>query len=556
MLTTHKCEGEFDSGVIALLERSDSERIEVDRALKNEIESISQTTIDDWLSETRFIRPLREFQRRDLAKILSLSHGANFSVPGSGKTTVTYAAYEILRARNLVDKLLVVAPLSAFDSWQDEANQSMDPVPRVERFENAMPRLAEVILINYQRLASRKTEIFTWLSKNRCHLVLDEAHRMKRGRNGEWGAACLELAQSSVRRDILTGTPAPQHPSDFDALLSFLWPHQATRILPVSTFEISPSPSSMIEISQRIRPLFVRTKKDELGLEPPTLRVEEVTMNPVQLRIYEAVRTRMKNEIRSKRAEAIDLRDLSDVVMYMLEAATNPALLATAIGQSPSSTSWPSILIPKDSSMAELIASYASFEVPIKFEKLAAMVAQNASLGRKTLVWTNFVANLVDLRDRVLAPYFPAAIYGAIPSSADAVPGSREGEVSRFRFDDECMVLIANPAAMSEGISLHQTCHDAIYVDRTFNAGQYLQSLDRIHRLGLHPGTETRITFLVCRDTIDETVDHRIKVKAERLSIMLDDPNLVTMALPDEDSYGSWVDDEDLDALFSHLNHE
>lgn len=106
---------------------------------------------------------------------------------------------------------------------------------------------------------------------------------------------------------------------------------------------------------------------------------------------------------------------------------------------------------------------------------------------------------------------------------------------------------------MSEGVSLHHECHDAVYVDRTFNAGQYLQSIDRIHRLGLLPGTDTRITFLVSAGTIDETVDDRVRVKAERLSEMLSDPNLVTMALPDEEAYGNWIDADDLDALFAHL---
>ncbi|MGQ0618073.1 MAG: hypothetical protein ACT4PW_13980, partial [Acidimicrobiia bacterium] len=113
--------------------------------------------------------------------------------------------------------------------------------------------------------------------------------------------------------------------------------------------------------------------------------------------------------------------------------------------------------------------------------------------------------------------------------------------------------LLANPAAMSEGVSLHHQCHDAIYVDRTFNAGQYLQSVDRIHRLGLAPGTETRISFLVCRDTVDETVDDRIRTKAECLSVMLSDASLVTMALPDEEAYGEWVEPDDLDVLLRHL---
>ena len=45
------------------------------------------------------------------------------------------------------------------------------------------------------------------------------------------------------------------------------------------------------------------------------------------------------------------------------------------------------------------------------------------------------------------------------------------------------MVFVANPAAAAESISLHEVCDHAIYIDRTYNAGQFMQSRDRIHRL-------------------------------------------------------------------------
>jgi SNF2 family DNA or RNA helicase len=147
-------------------------------------------------------------------------------------------------------------------------------------------------------------------------------------------------------------------------------------------------------------------------------------------------------------------------------------------------------------------------------------------------------------------------VYGAIPSelSAGDEDVTREMELDRFRNDPDSLVLLANPASMSEGVSLHRTCHDAIFVDRTFNAGQYLQSLDRIHRLGLDPETDTRISFLVTTGTIDEVVNDRIRIKAERLGEMLEDPDLASMALPDDENYGPAIDThDDLVALFAHL---
>ena len=67
------------------------------------------------------------------------------------------------------------------------------------------------------------------------------------------------------------------------------------------------------------------------------------------------------------------------------------------------------------------------------------------------------------------------------------------GKIKRFHEYPNAFVLVANPAACSESISLHTVCHHAIYLDRNYNAGQYLQSEDRVHRLGLPPGQKTII---------------------------------------------------------------
>lgn len=556
-LTTYDCGFDPSQQIAELLKRHDAERDEIDHVLADGLKAVE---IDELLFGSRFHRPLREFQRRDLGRLLALSHGANFSVPGAGKTTVAYAVYEAERERRGIRRLLVVAPLSAFDAWLTEADECLSPVPIVRALSQRPPVGCEILLVNYQKLgAARYERIAEWVAEEPCHVILDEAHRMKRGRNGEWGAACLDLAHLAIRRDILTGTPAPQHPSDFVALLNFLWPDQAQRILPADTTQTVPASETMHAISHRLRPLFVRTRKNELGLREPHLHVELTPMKPVQEEIYAALRTRMTRAIRGGGRDQVTLARMGSVTMYLLQAASNPALLAGALGSpEPLSVRWPLNPIPKGSTLADLIRTYARHETPAKFDKLATMVATNAAGGRKTLVWTNFVDNLTELNERLLTSYEPAMIRGDVPTGARP-PGqrTRESELRRFRHDDRCMVLVANPAAMSEGVSLHQDCHDAIYLDRTFNAGQYLQSLDRIHRLGLAEDIETRMTFLAGTGTIDETIDRRLRVKAERLSVMLEDEDLVTMALPDEEEgYGEVIDTDDLEELFGHLRDE
>ncbi|MHB2001654.1 MAG: SNF2-related protein [Solirubrobacteraceae bacterium] len=552
LLTTYGCALDVTLAVQELLDRQDRERQHVDEALAGQIEPADFAAS---LQASRFIRDMRAFQQRDLAQLLALRHGANFSVPGAGKTTVAYALYETLRQREHVEQLLVVAPISAFDAWETEADICLDPTPVVKRLDRRPAARAEVVLVNYQRLSGRRFDhIAEWVQRRPTHLILDEAHRMKRGRRGEWGAACLDLAQLAVRRDVLTGTPAPQSAADFVALLDFLWPEQSRRIVPQSALASVPDDSALQLMSHRLRPLFARTRKDELGLRRPCLHVECAPMKPLQERIYAALRTRMARVVRAGGRDQATLSRMGAVTMYLLQAASNPGLLAAALGTDQPPTRWPSVALPASSDIADLIRRYGQHEMPAKFDKLATMIAANAGQDRKTLVWSNFVGNLQDL-GRVLAPHQPATIHGGIPSGRAPVGrATREQELDRFRHDDYCMVLLANPAAMSEGISLHHDCQDAIYVDRTFNAGQYLQSLDRIHRLGLAETTTTRMTFLACPTTIDETVDRRVRIKAERLGALLNDEDLVTMALPDEEEgYGEWIDADDLDELFAHL---
>jgi SNF2 family DNA or RNA helicase len=505
------------------------------------------------LAGSRFIRSLRTFQIRDLGHLLSLEHAANFSVPGAGKTTVTYALYEAERLAGRVEQLLVIAPNSAFTAWEEEATKSFAQPPTVQRFSGTV-RCAEVLLVNYPRLAASYTALARWVAQRRTMVILDEGHRAKKGWGGLWGSACLSLAMLAARRDVLTGTPAPQGPLDLEALLDFLWPGQARTVLPPDALRQNPPIDIGPRVAASIAPLFTRTTKHELALPAVHFSVTVVPLEGLQREIYNSLRNQIGSQFQVSMAERVDLNRMGQVVMYLLEAATNPSLLP--IGSADADAfRHPPLDIPENSRLADLIADYGKYETPRKFVELGRLIRSNAERGRKTLVWTNFIRN-ISILERQLGRYEPAVIHGGISTDVEATPGNRtrDRELARFKTSDRCMVLLANPAATSEGVSLHDVCHDAVYLDRTFNAGQYLQSLDRIHRLGLAADQETNVTLLVTDGTVDQVVDGRIRDKAVRLSEILDDPAIETLALPDDEDYGNAVDsNEDLVALFAHL---
>ncbi|MFD0904577.1 DEAD/DEAH box helicase [Actinomadura sediminis] len=487
---------------------------------------------DDWTGD------LTAFQLRDVAQLLCLGHGANFSVPGAGKTRVSLAVYAAMREQGLAKRLLVVGPKSAYEAWQTESQLCFRTPPRIVVMGRVPDYGAEVLLVNYERLSRSLPGLMSWLGTAPSMLVLDEAHRMKLGANGTYGSACLALGPAAARRLILTGTPAPNGARDLENLLSFVWPGRGKRVVSDAV-----RGGDLAYASTVLRPLFTRTTKRELGLPPFEPKARYVRLPPIHREVYEALKGNF-----SARAEASrnDIEALGRTALRLLMAATSPALLVEGSSPyEPLAYRVPPLQAAPDEPLYALLRELPSYELSPKFREAVKIVATNASANRKTIVWTTFVRNITTLAE-LLSPYSPAVVHGG---TAD-----RDEEIRRFREDSDCKVLVSNPATLGEGISLHHACHDAVYVDRDFMAGRFLQSLDRIHRLGLAPGTETRVSVLVAEGTIDEVVQLRLEVKLKFMGSILDDPEVRQLADLIEEPIGTaGLDAADIRELLRHL---
>ncbi|WP_149564248.1 DEAD/DEAH box helicase [Streptomyces cacaoi] len=483
---------------------------------------------------------LTAFQRRDIAKLLSLGHGANFSVPGAGKTRSALAVYAAMRTRGEAKRLLVVSPKSAYESWIYESGHCFSHGLRYSKVDGGEDPYAEVLIVNYERLDRSLAYLSEWLRAEPSMVILDEAHRMKLGSRGTYGAACMALAPRAKRRLILTGTPAPNGSRDLENLLGFVWPGYGQR-----TVKQAVSGGNLAHASAVLRPLFTRTTKSELGLPPVNPVIQWVELPELHDEIYRALAGDL-----SARAEASadDFAGLGKTALRMLMAATNPALLAEGASKyEPLEYRLPPLEIPEGHTLYQLLQDLPDYELSPKYREALAIVARNAAAGRKTLVWTTFVRSLTSLTKLLEdAGYGTAVVHGGTQD--------REHEIHRFRNDQDCVALVSNPATLGEGISLHQVCHDAVYVDRDFMAGRYLQSLDRIHRLGLAPDAETRVTVLAARGTIDEVVDVRLREKLEFMSQVLDDPAVRELAdLQEAPATVGGLDSEDVRAVLKHI---
>lgn len=514
--------------------RDFSEQLSKTRRLRSQLtETVSKEEIDSRLKAVGFCRRnLKRFQMRDLSHLLSLSNGANFSVPGAGKTTVTFALHMLTREPG--QTLIVVAPKAAFQSWVDIVDECMvedAPDRGAEPFTIlagsqeetwvALRSGATRFIISYDLAIRQQGVLYSHIATVPTHLVLDESHRMKAGWQSQRGAFLLRIADDPVRRDILTGTPMPQAASDMQSQLDFLWPGHGYGL------EISHGSSPREVLGN----LYVRTTKKELKLPKANRRFVNVDMDDGQLALYSIVRNEFVREYSKRLSHGVSdehfLRARRSV-MRLLQLSVNPVLALSAMTN-------------EDVKVGSAVVDQVMEEGhSAKMRAVMEHAYELAKAGQKSVIWTIFTDTIESFMSS-LADLNPVCIHGRVPSGSADDPNTREGRIRRFHRDNSCYVLIANPAAAGEGISLHTVCHNAIYADRSYVSTHYLQSIDRIHRLGLPEDQETNIYIYRSKappviGSIDMSVSRRLVSKIRNMQELLDDPDLHEIAFDEEES--------------------
>lgn len=527
---------------------------------------VHQADLFEQLSIPGFKRVLKDYQLPAVAHMVAVSHSANFSVPGSGKTTMVLAAYALLRESTGLEKILIVGPRSCFAPWEEEfegcfgrppnsIRLSGTPAERLARYGEAGAADVDLVLVTYQTAANDSAQLVELLRRNRTMLVLDESHYVKRLSGGVWAPAVLELAPYAAKRVILTGTPVPNGIEDIWSQMTFLWPDPpllGTRERFSDRVQTGGS-ATADEIREELLPLFWRVKKSDVDLPPPIFHPIAVPLKPYQSAIYRAIAIKVLSDIESRPAEREKLRQWRKAKMVrLLQAASNPSLLTE---YSPEFKVPP--LNAAGLSVSQLIEKYSDYEVPAKVALTVELVESilSCDTNTKVVVWSAFVHNLTTL-NKALATYEPRVIHGEIPKDASEDSDfNREALIRDFKTDHRYRVMLANPGACAESISLHKVCKHAIYMDRSFNGAQYMQSLDRIHRLGLERTDSVHYYVLKATGTVDELVDARLEEKRERLTRLLEG-DLATVDLDDDEISEASDEVGDFEAMVRQLREQ
>jgi len=516
---------------------------------------------EDFANQVNFLnnqihRQLKEHQIKAYYHLSLLGNAANFSVPGSGKTSVVLAHYERLRIKGDVNLLFVVGPAACFAPWRYEFEAVLERKPAYvilaggdkiqRRSEYYKPnKHAELYLTTFQTILNDK-DLLSVLFCNRlvnAYFVVDEAHYLKQI-DGQWANAVLETSKYAKYRCALTGTPIPHSYSDLFNIFDLLWPDQnpisnEDRALVISLEEQGKSDKAKAILDREIGPLFYRVRKSELLLKPqifhdPTL----IEMNPIEREIYDAIVNKIRDYAREDYLRNIDVvRRLRRGRMIRLrQCLSYSKLLSTAIDEYDKEEN----LTSDNINLKKSILEYDQVERPAKLEILLNFVNKFINEDRKIVIWAHFIGT-INLIEEALSEtgYLCKKIIGEVPIEKTSLDEeeTREKIISEFISPKSGLnILIANPAACAESISLHKTCHDAIYYGLSYNGAQYLQSLDRIHRVGGSENVEAHYHYLQYNATIEPDILANLNRKAQKMYDVIDgDYNIYSLDMQEYD---------------------
>lgn len=485
-----------DDRTRALIARSNAAAAEIEDVAA--AKEVSKGQLLAALKAVRFKRKLTENQIRNVCRLAALPNAATFSVPGAGKTTEALATFAY--KTGLKKRLLVVCPKNAFPAWDEQLAACLDgfKVVRLTGGRTAIAALLEsaphFAVVTYSQLVTIADLVQRHLAQHPSVVFLDESHKIKGGEHKAWAGAALSISHLPEWKLIMSGTPMPNSPEDLIPQIRFLYANLGTVVDPIQT----------------IQRFFVRTTKAELKLPPVESRGIPIPLTDAQARIYRLCAAEVARDAEKALVSGDKniLRSLGRSYLILLQLVSNPALLASQQGRF------------QDEDLISCLQSDSP-----KIAYVCHRARQLAAAGNKVLIWSSFVQNVEVISQR-LADLGADFIHGEVEAGSEDEEATREHKVKVFHEDDDAMVLVANPAACSEGISLHTVCHHALYLDRNYNAAQFLQSADRIHRLGLPPDTKTFIEFVYSPGTIDESVNRRLDFKIEQMEQALRDPSI------------------------------
>jgi SWI/SNF-related matrix-associated actin-dependent regulator of chromatin subfamily A-like protein 1 len=424
-----------------------------------------------------------------------------FDEQGLGKSKIVIDALCKNLGSGHIQGALIICKKSLLYTWKREIEKHSNLLPVViDGSKNArgrsMLRSGHFYISNYETVVENSELIELLLESRKMALVLDESQKIKNP-EAKVTKSILNLANLSKKRIIITGTPIANKPDDIWSQFFFLDNgallgddfdsfKKQFKISLKGVQDLVPYEDSFRQLQEKITSVSIRRTKDVLQLPEKVFIQKTIILAKKQQQIYDRAREELLCEITNISGE-LKQEEIDNYLVKLLrltQIASNPGLIDNTYD-----------------------------ETPAKFTALDQLVIEIVKRHEKAIIWTSFVDNVRTLKQRYSG-------HGARTLFGEMLIIDREMVMKKFLNDDTCKILVANPSAAKEGLTLI-SANNAVYLDRSFKMDDYLQSQDRIHRIGQ---TKTCNIFkLIADNTIDQYTDEILEKKEIVAKFLLGD---------------------------------
>lgn len=434
---------------------------------------------------------LRDEQLWDSFFAFMLKKSANFSVPGSGKTATALGMFAYLYKNYGVKRLIVLGPLNSFDSWINEFSRIFgDKIPlrsitstQLRDMGGSMKQHImfdlggyNLILLNYESFnpsAGLMDSVRNRIDDSTM-LVMDEVHRIK-AIDGKRATQIIPISENSKYTIVMTGTPIPNDYSDVYNFLHILYGRDYDDYFSLTPKELSLLHGKSIDdFNMKLSPFFCRTTKNDLHV------------TPAEQDIIVAVKATSEEEALFRELQKMSMNPLA-LIIRILQLESNPSMLSHCSLTKEECDAFFGDSVEESAINMESLSVGNDF-ITSKVARCIDLVDDLVSSGKTVIIWSIFIKTIETLSTLLSGRGIECkSIHGGTENRSEIIDGFKKRSFP---------VLITNPQTLAESVSLHMSCHDAIYFEYSYNLIHMLQSKDRIHRLGLPPGQYTQYYFL------------------------------------------------------------
>lgn len=453
----------------------------------------------------------REFKPRPLQTmiidfILDHPRCAIYSGMGTGKTSATLTALDIL---NIIEPgaTLVIAPLLvANQTWPDEVKkwchlQDVKIIPIIGKPEQrvrALKTKADIYTVNYENLPWLVSFLGTdWFFTK---VVADESTKLKgfRVSQGSVRARALgKVAHTKVKRFIeLTGTPSPNGIKDLWGQCWFLdrgerlgtsftaftdrWFQSVSVGVDRNAIQLVPFEHSQKEIQDRLKDICISIEaKDYFDIKEPITTTLEVELKGKARKLYDDMEKEM----------FIELSNSVEVEAFNAASKTIKCLQ-----------------IASGAIYTDESGAYQAVH-DLKIQALESVIEEAA--GMPVLVSYHFKSDL----DRLLK---------AFPQGRHL---NKDPQIIRDWNAGKIPVLFAHPASAGHGLNLQDGGNILVFFSHWWDLEQYQQIVERIGPTRQAQAGHDRPVFIyhiVAKDTMDEVVMERRESKREVQDLLME----------------------------------